>query len=62
MIIETHYTIELRRVLSRIIFALMVMSYLQRIEKVALSYNDDKVFICDDNVNTFNHGHFRSRF
>ncbi len=36
--------------------------FTERIEKVALSYNDDKVFICDDNVHTFNHGHFRSRF
>ncbi len=35
--------------------------FTERIEKIALSYNYDKVFISDDNVNTFNHGHFRSR-
>ncbi len=34
--------------------------FTERIRKVALSYNDDKVFICDDNVNTFNHGHWRN--
>jgi hypothetical protein len=32
--------------------------YTETITKTALSGNDDKVFICDDNVNTRNFGHY----
>lgn len=35
--------------------------FTERIEKIALSYNDDKVFFSDDNVHTFNHGHWRNK-
>lgn len=27
--------------------------------KTGLSYNDDKVFICSDNIHTYNHGHYK---
>ena len=26
-------------------------------EKIAISANDDKIFVCDDNINTINFGH-----
>ena len=31
--------------------------YTERIKKIALSYNDDKVYICDDGITTYTHGH-----
>lgn len=35
--------------------------FTERVNKVALSGNDDKVFILDNNVNTRNHGHFLNK-
>ena len=32
--------------------------YTEKVSKIALSCNDDKVYICDDNVRTRNHGHY----
>ena len=32
--------------------------YTEKVSKIALSANDDKVFICDDNIHTRNHGHY----
>jgi len=32
--------------------------YTEKVNKIALSCNDDKVFICDDNIHTRNHGHY----
>ena len=26
-------------------------------EKIAISANDDKIYVCDDNINTINFGH-----
>jgi hypothetical protein len=31
--------------------------YTETVNKTALSCRDDKVFICDDNVHTYNFGH-----
>ena len=33
--------------------------YTYKIEKVGLSANDDKRFICENGVNTYAHGHYR---
>ena len=35
--------------------------YTEKISKVALSCRDDKVFICDDNIHTYNHGHYKTK-
>lgn len=35
--------------------------YTERVNKVALSCRDDKVHICDDNVKTYNHGHYKTK-
>ena len=35
--------------------------YTETTKKVALSCRDDKVFICDDNVKTYNHGHYKTK-
>jgi hypothetical protein len=35
--------------------------YTERVSKIALSCNDDKVFILDDNIHTRNHGHFQNK-
>jgi len=35
--------------------------FTEKISKVALSGNDDKVYICDNNVDTRNHGHFLNK-
>ena len=35
--------------------------YTETINKIALSCNDDKVFICDDNIYTRNHGHYLNK-
>ena len=35
--------------------------FTEQISKVALSGNDDKVYICDNNVNTRNHGHYLNK-
>ena len=35
--------------------------YTESVNKCALSGNDDKVFICDDNVNTYNFGHYKTK-
>ena len=34
--------------------------YTETVTKTALSAKDDKVFICDDNVSTFCHGHYKA--
>jgi hypothetical protein len=34
--------------------------YTETTNKIALSARDDKVFICDDNIHTYNHGHYKS--
>ena len=33
--------------------------YTETMNKIALSYDDCKVFICDDNINTYTHGHYK---
>ena len=33
--------------------------YTVEVEKIALSYNDDKCFIMDNNINTLTHGHYK---
>jgi hypothetical protein len=35
--------------------------YTERVSKIALSCRDDKVYICDDNVHTYNHGHYKTK-
>jgi hypothetical protein len=35
--------------------------YTQTQEKIALSCHDDKMFICDDNINCYNFGHKKIR-
>lgn len=35
--------------------------YTEQITKIALSGNDDKVYICDDNIHTYNFGHYKTR-
>ena len=35
--------------------------YTEEINKTALSSNDNKVYICDDNINTYNLGHYRTK-
>jgi hypothetical protein len=35
--------------------------YTEKVNKVALSGNDDKVYILDNNINTRNHGHFLNK-
>jgi hypothetical protein len=35
--------------------------YTETVTKTALSAKDDKVFICDDNINTFCHGHYKTK-
>jgi len=35
--------------------------YTQTINKVALSCTDDKVYICDNNIDTFNIGHYKTK-
>jgi hypothetical protein len=34
--------------------------FTESVQKVALSGNDDKVFICDNNINTYNFGHYKT--
>jgi hypothetical protein len=34
--------------------------YTETTTKIALSCRDDKVFICDDNIHTYNHGHYKT--
>ena len=34
--------------------------YTQTTNKLALSFNDDKVFIDDNNIDTFNIGHYKT--
>jgi hypothetical protein len=29
--------------------------------KKGLSGTDDKVYICDDNINTYTHGHYKTK-
>ena len=33
--------------------------YTIEVEKIALSYNDDKCFIMNDNIHTLTHGHYK---
>jgi hypothetical protein len=33
--------------------------YTESQEKVALSCNDDKLYICDDNIKTYSFGHYK---
>ena len=33
--------------------------YTIEVEKIALSYNDDKCFIMNNNIDTLTHGHYR---
>lgn len=35
--------------------------YTETINKIALSCRDDKLYICDDNVHTYNYGHYKIR-
>ena len=35
--------------------------YTEEINKTALSSHDNKVYICDDNVNPYNLGHYRTK-
>lgn len=35
--------------------------YTETVNKTALSARDDKVYICDDNVHTFNFGHYKTK-
>jgi len=35
--------------------------YTEEINKTALSSNDNKVYICDDNINTYNLAHYRTK-
>lgn len=35
--------------------------FTEEITKVALSGRDDKVYICDDNIHTYNFGHYRTK-
>jgi hypothetical protein len=35
--------------------------YTEMITKTALSARDDKVYICDDNINTYNFGHYKTK-
>jgi hypothetical protein len=35
--------------------------YTEEIKKVALSYNDDKTFVCDNNIDTYTFGHYKNR-
>jgi hypothetical protein len=34
--------------------------FTESVQKVALSGNDDKVYICDNNINTYNFGHYKT--
>ena len=34
--------------------------YTQSQKKISLSATDDKVFICNNNINTYNHGHYKT--
>ena len=34
--------------------------YTQTQNKICLSATDDKTFICDDNIHTYNHGHYKT--
>ena len=33
--------------------------YIVKVHKIALSYNDDKCFIMDNNIDTLTHGHYK---
>ena len=33
--------------------------YTVQVNKIALSFNDDKCFIMDDNIHTLTHGHYK---
>ena len=33
--------------------------YTEKINKIALSYDDCKVYICDNNIDTYTHGHYK---
>jgi hypothetical protein len=35
--------------------------YTESVTKVALSGRDDKVYICDDDINTYNFGHYKTK-
>ena len=35
--------------------------FTEQINKIALSYNDDKSYVCNDNVNTYTFGHYKIR-
>ena len=35
--------------------------YTETVNKVALSSSDDKVYICDNNINTYNFGHYKTK-
>ena len=35
--------------------------YTEAVTKTALSFKDDKVFICDDNIKTYNFGHYMTK-
>ena len=35
--------------------------YSETTKKIALSACDDKVFICDDNIHTYTHGHKKNK-
>ena len=35
--------------------------FTETVNKVALSYEDDKRIICQDGINTFAHGHFETK-
>lgn len=35
--------------------------YTEQVSKIALSGNDDKVYICDDNIHTYNFGHYKTK-
>ena len=35
--------------------------YTETINKTALSARDDKVFICENNIDTYNFGHYKTK-
>jgi hypothetical protein len=58
---HTLYERESKRVMQNGIRSYGHELYTERVSKIALSCNDDKVFILDDNIHTRNHGHFQNK-
>ena len=56
---NTLYTREKKRINQNNIRSYDHQLYSETQSKTALSCNDDKVYICDDNIHTYNFGHYK---